>query len=133
MKIRRVEAEMRTDRRPDTTKLIVVFRISRTRLPRYEETVARVSQLFHRKARKYIELSINPLNDGEGVHGQSNTHFTEPRTKNQTVLHMLNTWYVRILTLMVQVDLWSGRTAHRSHIFAEFTRTYTKDSPNTRR
>jgi len=82
---------MRTDRRTDTPKLILVFRISRTRLARYEEALARVSQLYHRKAWKYNELSITRLNYGEGVHGQSNTHFTEARTKNQTVLYMSNT------------------------------------------
>jgi hypothetical protein len=54
MKIHPVEAElaMRTDRRTYTTNLIVVFRISRKRLARYEEAVACVSQLYNRKAWK---------------------------------------------------------------------------------
>jgi hypothetical protein len=57
---------MRTDRRTDMTNLMFVYRISRTRLARYEEAVARVSQLYHGKAWKYNKFSINRLNDGEG-------------------------------------------------------------------
>ena len=84
---------MRTDRRTDTKKLIFVYRISRTRPARYEEVVARFSQLHHRKAWKYNKLSINRLNDGEEGGGckDNPTHFTEPRTKNQTVFYSLNT------------------------------------------
>ena len=83
------------------------------------------------KTWKYNKLSINRLNDGEGDARtiQHTLHWaTNEKSYSTSFVKYLYMVCVN-LTLTVQADLRSRNTAHGSHMFAEFTRTYTKDPP----